>query len=119
MRIPNILGLLRQELVNPTATFHAGQEEAIRSERKPQFCVLVIQATQWGKSMVCFLRPVFFEMLGGTPPEHRFESGCHACFERSESNPPHVYMQRVIEFSLASAGVRLGCRFRSIGLRFG
>ncbi len=51
----NLLELLRRGLGNSQATFHVGQEEAIRAVIEPPHRALVVQATGWGKSMVYFL----------------------------------------------------------------
>lgn len=52
---PDLLALLRKGLNNEEATFHPGQEEAIRAVIEQPFRALVVQATGWGKSMVYFI----------------------------------------------------------------
>lgn len=51
----DLLALLRKGLQDPDASFHAGQEEAIRAVLETPFRALVVQATGWGKSMVYFI----------------------------------------------------------------
>ncbi|MBI1333744.1 MAG: RecQ family ATP-dependent DNA helicase [Armatimonadetes bacterium] len=51
----NLLELLREGLKNANASFHSGQEEAIRAVIEPPYRALVVQATGWGKSMVYFI----------------------------------------------------------------
>ena len=49
------LGLLRLGTQNPAATFHEGQEEAIRHVVDGRGRLLVVQKTGWGKSSVYFI----------------------------------------------------------------
>lgn len=61
------LALLRKALADPTATFHAGQWEAIERLVTQRARLLVVQRTGWGKSLVYFLATRLLRDQGARP----------------------------------------------------
>jgi ATP-dependent DNA helicase RecQ len=61
------LGLLRQAVNDPHATFHAGQWEAIEALVRNRARLLVVQRTGWGKSLVYFIATKLLREAGAGP----------------------------------------------------